>query len=136
MRHMVGVTIVAISTVGLASASIAMVAQRPDVSTTLGRLLYAGALANGSLALTLFVVAVIPLRKRQPWSFWVLCAPIALYGVPMLVLDGTNVARQELASTLAPQVAGLGLLVLGLVLVRPTVLAGRRVTTSQRESMV
>ena len=121
MRHMVGVTIVALSTVGLASASIAMVAQRPDVSTTLGRLLYAGALANISLALTLFVVAVIPLRKQQPWSFWVLCAPIVLYGAPMLILDGTNVARQELVSTLAPQIGGLGLLVIGLVLVRPTV---------------
>ena len=46
MRQMVGVAIVAFSTVGLASASIAMVAQRPDVSTTLGRLLYAGAMAN------------------------------------------------------------------------------------------
>ena len=126
MRHMLGVTIVALSTVGLASASIAMVAQRPDVSTTFGRLLYAGALANASLAFTLFVVAVIPLRKRQPWSFWVLCAPIVLYGVPMLILDGTNVGEQELVSTLAPQVGGLGLLVMGLVLVRPTVLGRRR----------
>ena len=126
MRHMVGVTIVALSTIGLASASIAMVAQRPDVTTTLGRLLYAGALANASLALTLFVVAVIPLRKRQPWSFWVLCAPILLYGVPMLILDGSNVARQELVSTLAPQVGGLGLLVMGLALVRPTVLRRKR----------
>ena len=39
----------------------------------------------------------------------------------MLILNGTNVARQELVSTLAPQIGGLGLLVIGLVLVRPTV---------------
>jgi len=54
-------------------------------------------------------------------TFWVLCIPIVIYGIPMLALDGANVTREHLASTLAPQVGGLGLLVVGLVLVRPRV---------------
>ena len=90
----------------------------------MGRLLYAGAFANVSLAFTLFMVAVIPLRQRQRWSFWALCVPVLLYGIPMLYLDGTNVPREHLASTLAPQVGGMGLLLTGLALVRPSVLGG------------
>ena len=124
LRHKTGVAVVALATVGLGSASVAMVAQRPDVATTIGRLLYAGALANASLALTLFLIALIPLKHGQRWAFWTLCAPIVLYGIPMLILDGTNVSRAHLASTLAPQVGGLGLLIVGLVLVRPKVFAG------------
>ncbi len=131
MRHKVGVTIVAIATVGLGSASIAMVGQAPDVSTTIGRLLWAGALANVSLAVILFVIAVIPLRRGQEWAFWALCSPVVLYGIPMLVLDGTNVPRQDVVSTLAPQVAGLGLLIIGLVLARPGVTGQRGGTTGR-----
>ena len=70
--------------------------------------------------------ALIPLRQRRRWSFWALCVPVVLYGMPMLFLDGTNVPREHLASTLAPQVGGIGLLLTGLALVRPTVLGGRR----------
>jgi hypothetical protein len=39
----------------------------------------------------------------------------------MLFLDATNVVGAHLVSTLAPQVAGLGFAVLGLVLVAPGV---------------
>jgi len=121
MRHKLGVIIVAVATLGLGSASVAMLGQHPDVTTTTGRLLWAGALANASLALILFLIAVIPLRHGQRWAFWALCAPVILYGIPMLILDGTNVPRGDLVSTLAPQVAGLGLLITGLVLARPGV---------------
>ena len=76
MRHKIGVVIVAVATVGLGSASAAMFAQRPEVATTMGRLLVAGALANASLACTLFLIAVIPLRRGQRWAFWTLCLPI------------------------------------------------------------
>ena len=98
MRHKLGVAIVALATVGLGSASVAMVAQRPDVATTLGRLLCAGALANVTLALTLFVIAVVPLRQRRRWAFWVLCAPVGLYGVPMIIIDGSNVRQSMISS--------------------------------------
>ncbi len=121
MRHTLGVAIVALATIGLGSASVAMVAQHPDVATTLGRLLYAGALANVSLSFTLFVIAVVPLRQRRRWAFWVLCVPVGLYGIPMLILDGSNVPGEQLFSTLAPQVGGMGMLLLGLALVRPAV---------------
>ncbi len=124
MRHKIGIALVALATVGLGSASAAMLAQRPDVTTTIGRLLVAGALANVSLALTLFLIAVNPLRRGQRWAFWTLCLPIVAYGVPMLILDGTNVAREHLLSSLAPQVGGLGLLIVGLLLARPGVFAG------------
>ena len=129
MRHKIGVVIVAVATVGLGSASAAMFAQRPDVATTMGRLLVAGALANASLAFTLFLIAVIPLRRGQRWAFWTLCLPILAYGVPMLILDGSNVAREHLASTLAPQVGGLGLLIVGLLLTRPRVFAAGTTTS-------
>ncbi|HYM80948.1 MAG TPA: hypothetical protein VEY91_06000 [Candidatus Limnocylindria bacterium] len=126
MRHRIGVVVTALATLGLGSASFAMMAVRPDVSTHLGRLLCAGALANASLALTMFLIAVIPLRHRQRWAFWALCAPIAFYGVPMLILDGTNVRSERLVSALAPQVTGIGLLLVGLALVRPSVFGSSR----------
>ena len=56
MGDKVGIIGVAESTVGLRYAAIGMWAQRPDVSTTIGRLLLAGALSNVCLAFTLFVV--------------------------------------------------------------------------------
>ena len=136
MRHKIGVAVVAIATVGLGSASVAMLAQRPDVTTTIGRLLYAGALANASLAFILFLIALIPLRRGQRWAFWALCVPIVLYGIPMLILDGSNVAREQLASTLAPQVGGLSLLIVGLVLVGPKVFARGTTSKNAKRPMV
>ena len=66
MRHKIGIIVVAVSTVVPGSASIAMLAQRPDVSTTIGRLLWPGALANVCLAFILFLVAVIPRNECPP----------------------------------------------------------------------
>jgi len=61
------------------------------------------------------------LRRGEKWAFWAYCLPIPLYGIPMLILDGTNVARAELLSTLAPQVMGLLIATVGLLLVAPGV---------------
>ena len=120
-RLKIGAVILTIGALSLSAASIAMLAQNPDVITTIGRLLCAGALANFSLSIIWALIAFIPLRRGEKWAFWAYCLPIPLYGIPMLVLDATNVERSELLSTLAPQVMGLLIAVVGLLLVAPSV---------------
>ena len=126
-RLKIGATILAIGALSLSTASIAMLAQGPDITTVEGRLLCAGALANFSLSLIWALIAFIPLRRGEKWAFWAYCLPIPLYGVPMLILDGTNVERAELLSTLAPQVMGLLIAAVGLLLVAPGVFRTKRV---------
>lgn len=125
MRHRIGVVIIALGTLGLASASLAILARSPGISTAAGRHLLAGALANASLAITLFLITVIPLRKRQRWALWALCLPMLFYGVPMLIVDAMNVGREQLFLTLGPQVGGLALFLAGLVLVGPAMFKRR-----------
>ena len=74
----------------------------------------------------LFLIAVIPLRRGERWAFWTLCAPLPLYGVPMLFVDGLNVVREHLLVTIAPQIGGIGLLLAGLILVGPAMFGRRR----------
>jgi len=119
-RHLkIGATILAVGALSLSAASGAMLAQRPDITTAAGRLLCAGALANLSLSLMWALIATIPLRRGEKWAFWAYCLPIPLYGIPMLALDATNVEKTELITTLAPQVLGLLVAAVGLVLVAP-----------------
>ena len=125
MRHKLGVLVIATGALALGSASFAILSRSPGTSTAIGRHLFAGALANASLAVTLFVVAAIPLRKCEPWAFWTLCAAVLLYGVPMLIIDGLNVAPERLLATLAPQVGGLVLFGAGLALVSRGVFEAR-----------
>jgi len=118
-RLKLGTIILAIGALSLSAASIAMFAQHPDVTTTIGRLLCAGALANFSLSVIWALIAFFPLRRGEKWAFWAYVLPIPLYGIPMLVLDATNVEKAELLSTLAPQVMGLLVAAVGLFLVAP-----------------
>ncbi|MCI0695165.1 hypothetical protein L0337_24545 [candidate division KSB1 bacterium] len=120
-RLKIGAAVLAIGALSLSAASIAMLAQGPDVTTHIGRLLCAGALANFSLSLIWALIAIFPLRRGEKWAFWAFCLPILLYGIPMLILDATNVEPSSLVSTLAPQVLGLSMALVGLFLVAPGV---------------
>jgi hypothetical protein len=130
-RHKIGSTILAVGALSLSAASFAMLAPGPDVTTHIGRLLCAGALANFSLSLIWALIAIFPLRRGEKWAFWAFCLPIPLYGIPMLILDATNVEPSSLVSTLAPQVLGLSIALVGLFLVAPSVF--RKPLKSDRE---
>jgi len=116
-RLKVGAVVLGIGALSLSGASFAMLAQRPDITTPSGRLLCAGALSNLSLSILWAALAFFPLRRGEKWAFWAYVLPIPLYGIPMLFLDATNAPRAELLSTLAPQVLGLLVASVGLVLV-------------------
>jgi hypothetical protein len=111
-----GATVLGIGVLGLGAPSFVMLAQRPDVATRPGRLLVAGALANLALAFVLSVVALIPLRRGERWAYWVFLLPVLIYGLPMVVIDGTHVVKEHLLVTLAPQVSGLAVIVAGMTL--------------------
>ncbi len=116
-RLKIGAIILAVGALGLSAASMAFLWQEPDVATALGRILWAGALANLSLSLLMALIAIFPLRRGEKWAFWAYCIPFVIYGIPMLILDATHVAKEQLLSTLAPQVSGLAVATLGLFLV-------------------
>ncbi len=78
----------------------------------------AGALAIISLAGVEILIAVFPLRRGELWAFWATLLPLISLSIPMMVLDATHVASSHLLVTLAPFMAGLILVVCGLVLTR------------------
>jgi len=116
-RLKIGAIILATGALGLSAASMAFLWQKPDVATALGRILWAGALANFSLAVIMALIAIFPMRRGEKWAFWAYCIPFGVYGIPILILDATHVAQEHLLSTLAPQVSGLVVAMLGLFLV-------------------
>jgi len=116
-RLEIGSIILTIGALGLSAASMAFLWQKPDVSIALGRILWAGALANLSLSLIMALIAFFPIRRGEKWAFWAYCIPFVIYGIPILLLDATHVAKEQLVGTLAPQVSGLAVAFLGLFLV-------------------
>jgi hypothetical protein len=86
------------------------------VSTAVGRHLWAGALANASLALVLSGVAFFALRRGERWAVAAATVPLLLYGLPVLLIDATHVTSENLVATLAPQIAGIVVSVVGIAL--------------------
>lgn len=119
----IGAAILAIGALGLSGATFAIYsfAMQFGVKNTTGRLLIAGALANQSLSFIMSLIAAFPLRRGEKWAFWAYALPFGLYGIPIMVLDATNVAKEELVSTLTPQILGLIVALLGLFLVAPSI---------------
>jgi hypothetical protein len=116
-RLRAGSIILAIDAFGLSAASVAMFAHAPSVTTTVGRLVTAGALANISLATIMILIALFPLRRGERWALAAYFLPFPVYGIPILLLDAANVASEHLLSTLAPQVTGLVVALIGGALV-------------------
>lgn len=90
---------------GIPGASFAIVSPAPSLWARAGRHLWAGALANASVAVLLIVIAAIPLRRGEKWAFWAYPVPIALYA-----------PREHLLRTPAPQFAGLAAVAAGFAL--------------------
>ena len=69
-----------------------------------------------SLSVVLVLVALIPLRRGEKWAFWAAAVPVAVVGMPVVILDAAYVAPSNLLATLLPQVLGLAILAVGLTL--------------------
>lgn len=111
-----GSAILTVAAAGILFASFAILSPRPNPWASAGRHLWAGALANACVALLLIAIAAIPLRRGEKWAFWAYLIPIALYGLPIAILDTIYVSRPNLLMTLAPQLAGLAVVAVGLAL--------------------
>lgn len=112
-----GSFVLAADAVLLVSASLAIIlTNEPDPATRVGRHLWAGALANTTVALLLFILAVGPVRRGERWALWAYGIPLFVYGLPMLVMDATHVEPAGRLGALGPQVLGLGLALIGLTL--------------------
>jgi hypothetical protein len=109
-----GSAILSVGSLGLIAASFSIVSRDADVSTAVGRHLWAGALANASLALVLSGVAFFALRRGERWAVGAATVPLMLYGLPVLLIDATNVRSENLAATLAPQVVGVAASIVGI----------------------
>lgn len=113
-RLLVASRILCVAAIGLAAASSAILSPFPDLTSKTGRHLLAGALANLSLSVVMLLVAAIPFRRGERWSFVAYAIPLLLYGLPVLLTDLMNVAPERLLPTLAPQVIGLVFALVGL----------------------
>ncbi len=111
-----GSAILTVAAAGLLGASFVILSPRPNPWTAAGRHLWAGALANAGVALLLIAIAAIPLRRGEKWAFWAYLVPIAVYGLPIAILDTLFAPRSALLWTLAPQMAGLAVVAAGLAL--------------------
>jgi hypothetical protein len=60
-----------------------------------------------------FVLAVIPIRRGERWAAIAAGIPFLVVGVPVLVADGANVAPERVLWTIAPQLLGLAVGVVG-----------------------
>jgi hypothetical protein len=103
----VGWVLLAVSAIGLLAAPITMLMSIPDFSTRPSRHAFAGASGLTALAVLEFVLAVIPIRRGERWAVIAAGVPFLVVGMPVLIVDATNVASERVWQTLAPQVAGL-----------------------------
>ena len=72
-----GSAILTVAAAGILGASFAILSPRPNPWSSSGRHLWAGALANASVALLLIAIAAVPLRRGEKWAFWAYLIPIA-----------------------------------------------------------
>jgi hypothetical protein len=98
---------------GLGAVSWALVGAGLDLSQRTDRHLLAGALANLVLVGVEVLVAATAYRRGERWA-WFACAFPLLYGLPIMAVDIHYCGL--LSRTVLPQLAGLALLVAGLLL--------------------
>ena len=103
----IGSVMLAVAAVGLLAAPITILLALPDLSTRLNRHAFAGALGLAAVAVLEFLLALIPIRRGEKWALIAAALPFVLVGVPVLIVDATNVAPERLLGTLASQIAGL-----------------------------
>ena len=111
-----GSAILVVAAAGILAVSFAILSPRPSPWTYAGRHLWAGGLANACVALLLIAIAAVPLRRGEKWAFWAYVIPIAVYSLPIAILDTLYAPKDRLLLTLAPQFAGLAAAAVGLAL--------------------
>jgi len=111
-----GSALLAVSSLGLLAAPITILAAIPDLTTRASRHAFAGALGLTALAIVEFLLALVPVRRGERWALGAAAIPFVIVGLPVFVVDATNVARERLLNTLAPQALGFVLGTTALVL--------------------
>ncbi|WP_315815540.1 hypothetical protein [Paraflavitalea speifideaquila] len=111
----IGSTILTVGYTGLSSISF-IIAKDADLDTATGRHLLAGALANIAFSFVQIMITNFALRKGEKWAWWSNLIPAFGYGVTMLIIDATHVQPTNLFATLMPQVGGLIVLGIGLII--------------------
>jgi drug/metabolite transporter (DMT)-like permease len=111
----IGATILTVGYIGLSTVSF-IIAKDADLDTRQGRHLLAGALANVSFSIAQIMITNFALRKGEKWAWWSNLIPAFSYGLVILIIDATHVQPTNLFSTLAPQVGGLIILGIGLII--------------------
>ena len=99
--------------VGLSAATWGILSGGADLSTSNGRHLLAGGLANLSLVIMGITVTVTSYRRGKRWAWWANIIPF-VYGIPIIGLDSYYVGFWT--TTVLPQVLGSTVLLVGLVL--------------------
>jgi hypothetical protein len=107
---------VAAGALGLLAAAAAVLPRQIDPGARVGRHLVAGALAIAALSGLEVLVALVPLRRGEPWAFWAAALPVAVVGLPVLIVDVVYVPTPLLLGALVPQILGLAVVVAGLTL--------------------
>ena len=100
----------------LLAAAAAILPYRMDPGARLGRHLMAGAVAIVALSVVEILIALIPLRRGERWAFWASAVPVAIVGVPLVIVDSIYVPAPRILGALVPQVLGLAVMVVGLTL--------------------
>lgn len=100
----------------LLAAAAAMLPHMMDPGARLGRHLVSGALAIAALSVVEILIALVPLRRGEVWAFWAAAAPVAIVGVPLVIVDAIYVPAARILGALVPQILGLAVMVAGLTL--------------------
>ena len=100
----------------LLAAAAAIIPYRMDPGARLGRHLMAGGLAIATLSVVEILVALIPLRRGEHWAFWASAAPVAVVGVPLVIVDAVYVPAGRILGALVPQILGIAVMLAGLTL--------------------
>jgi hypothetical protein len=108
--------VVAVGDLSLLAAAAAILPHTMDPGARLGRHLMAGALGIAALSVVEVLVALIPLRRGELWAFWAAAVPVAVVGVPLVIVDAVYVPAGRILGALVPQVLGLAVMVAGLTL--------------------
>jgi O-antigen/teichoic acid export membrane protein len=102
-----GSTLLAVGSLGMLAAPITIMAGIDSLHARTGRHALAGALGLTTVAVLECVLALGPIRRGERWALVAAVVPFIVVGIPVLVVDGTYVARERVRRTLAPQVIGL-----------------------------
>src|SRR5207249_1259130 len=105
-RREIASILLAVGSLGMLGAPLAIVSTHPDLSTRSGRHLVGGALAITAIVILEVLICLIPLRRGEGWALWAAATPLLILGIPIFVIDAIYVPAATRAATLIAQAAG------------------------------